>query len=518
MALRDSVRSVLRYCASPSAARIGLAALRDRRIIERSPLFDAEWYMRENPDARRAGAIPAMHYLTAGFRAGLDPSPDFCGREYAALHGLAPDENPLAHYERRGRRRGLPTSFLEASGAAPVSREETLARIRAKAAAGGPLRAVFFVASAAMFPARPLLDAMLADPLFEPRIAVVPDLRWPGRDPAPDRIACERELARDYPEFLFLRVFRDRAGAWPDLLADADLAVYPSPYDLSDFRYNPRWSVGRPFLALHANYGFYRSLYDRDLMAKQNYAYFWKVFLECDATLAEYREHSALRGANAELTGYVKMDRLAAFEANRRPKARKTVLVAPHHSVEGGLNDVLALSTFERFADCFAELPARYPRLDFVFRPHPFLLDVLRRPSLWGPVRVDVWLRALRGRDNVRLSDGGDYFADFAEADAIVQDCGSWLVEWLYTGRPCCYLLKRPTDADTKFAPLGRECLKRCHLAYDPDGVDRFLRDVVLGGKDSKADARAAFRPSVMLNYPHAAAAALAAIKRDLLP
>ena len=90
MALRDSVRSVLRYCASPSAARIGLAALRDRRIIERSPLFDADWYMRENPDARRAGAIPAMHYLTAGFRAGLDPSPDFCGREYAALHGLAP--------------------------------------------------------------------------------------------------------------------------------------------------------------------------------------------------------------------------------------------------------------------------------------------------------------------------------------------------------------------------------------------------------------------------------------------
>ena len=42
------------------------------------------------------------------------------------------------------------------------------------------------------------------------------------------------------------------------------------------------------------------------------------------------------------------------------------------------------------------------------------------------------------------------------------------------------------------------------------------LRDVVEGGADPKAAARDEFRKSIMVNYPHAADAALASIRRDL--
>ena len=109
-----------------------------------------------------------------------------------------------------------------------------------------------------------------------------------------------------------------------------------------------------------------------------------------------------------------------------------------------------------------------------------------------------------------------DYFPAFASCDAIVQDCGSYLVEWLYTGKPCCYMLKNPSDIDEKFTPLGKECLSHCYLAYDEPAIESFLRDVVEGGNDPKAAARDEFRKTVMVNYPHAADAALASIKRDL--
>ena len=239
------------------------------------------------------------------------------------------------------------------------------------------------------------------------------------------------------------------------------------------------------------------------------------VFAECDATMAELRAHAAGGGANAELVGYVKMDRLATAEAWPRNGGRRRVLIAPHHSVEGGANDTLALSNFQRYADYFLALPERHPELDFVFRPHPFLFPVLSHPSRWGRAKADGWIARMKAHPNVRWSDEGDYFPAFASCDAIVQDCGSYLVEWLYTGRPCCYLLKSEDDL-AKFAPLGRDCLSHCHLAYDEAAIESFLRDVVLGGRDELAAAREAFRRTVMVNHPRAAEAALAAIRRGL--
>ena len=211
------------------------------------------------------------------------------------------------------------------------------------------------------------------------------------------------------------------------------------------------------------------------------------------------------------------MDRLAAFlKRDRPPVIRKRVLVAPHHSVEGGLNDKLALSNFLRYAAFFREMPRRHPEIDFVFRPHPFLFTALREPRFWGDQKVDSWISGLKAEPNVEWLDEGDYFPAFDAADAIIQDCGSWLMEWMYTGKPCCYLLKKPSDITEKFTPIGQAALAQCNLAYQPEQVESFLRDVVLCGKDPKKDSREAFRNRIAVNWPHAAAAALISIKRAI--
>jgi hypothetical protein len=527
-AFAEFVDRLRRYAANPRGLALAWRGLRDRGVVARSPLFDRDWYLREHPDVGAAGVDPALHYLVAGHPAGLDPGPGFCGAEYAALNGLPPGANPLARSERSGRRRGCRISFLQPEGGAgegwrfPTLEEHQAAfpakaaAIGAKVARGERVRAVFFVGDAAMFPARALFDAMRRDPRFDARLAVVPDLRGiAGADPAPAMERCRAALAAAYPAEAFLPVARGADGRWPDVLSDfgADLVCHPSPYELSDFRYNPRWCVGRPFLPIHVNYGYYRSVYDRHVMAGRNYALFWKAFFECDATLAEYRGHSVLRGANAEVVGYVPMDALASFPPN--PGPRKRVLLCPHHSVEGGANDALALSNFLRYADFLADLPARFPELDFLLRPHPFLFPVLSRPKFWGPAKCAAWRERFLAHPNAAWTDGGDHLREFAASDAIVQDCGSFLVEWFYTGKPCCYLLKSEADL-AKFAPLGRECLKRCAVAYDEAAIEAFLRDVVLGGRDALAAEREAFRRTVAVNHPHAAAAALAAIVHGL--
>ena len=209
------------------------------------------------------------------------------------------------------------------------------------------------------------------------------------------------------------------------------------------------------------------------------------------------------------------MDRLA--EVVPEPHERRRVLVALHHSVEGGTNKMLSLANFVRYADFFLELPDRYPDIDFVFRPHPFLMKVMSRRDQWGEERTADYFRALRAKPNVIWSDGGDYFREFAESDACIQDCGSYLVEYFYTKRPCCYMLHSPEDIDAKFAPLGRQCLENCYVAYDAEAIERFIKEVVVKGDDPKKSAREAFAASVMLNYPRAAAAALESMKSAIL-
>ena len=172
---------------------------------------------------------------------------------------------------------------------------------RERVGRGLTVRALFLVASPSMFPARARLDAMLRDPAFDARIFVIPDLRCRDRDSESARRSCRKELGADYPDGRFLEAQPDAFGVWPDVIGEfgADIVCYPSPYDLSCFRFNPHWAVGRGFLPIHVGGDSSTSLDGSEVFGLQNFAYFWKVFVEGGETAREYAEHSLLRGANA---------------------------------------------------------------------------------------------------------------------------------------------------------------------------------------------------------------------------
>lgn len=71
-------------------------------------LFDAEWYLRQNPDVAQKGLDPLTHYLGTGAKEGRAPHPLFDPKFYlktypdAAISGLP----PLQHYLTEGWRKG----------------------------------------------------------------------------------------------------------------------------------------------------------------------------------------------------------------------------------------------------------------------------------------------------------------------------------------------------------------------------------------------------------------------------
>lgn len=77
---------------------------RDAELLRSSPLFDGDWYLKQNPDVYDAGEDPADHYLRSGWRQRRDPSPYFRGNFYFAAHPEARlmGVSPLIHYLRNG--------------------------------------------------------------------------------------------------------------------------------------------------------------------------------------------------------------------------------------------------------------------------------------------------------------------------------------------------------------------------------------------------------------------------------
>ncbi len=84
--------------------RYNLALLRDRWTLTRSGLFDARWYLAQNPDVAASGTDPVLHYLLHGAYEGRQPNRVFDSQWYLAENPdvASAGVNPLLHYIRRG--------------------------------------------------------------------------------------------------------------------------------------------------------------------------------------------------------------------------------------------------------------------------------------------------------------------------------------------------------------------------------------------------------------------------------
>lgn len=374
---------------------------------------------------------------------------------------------------------------------------------------GGDVNVAFFVNRTSMFPTKSLFEEMLKTKIFKPYIFILPDFRFGKEKALATQKQCEAELSC-YKNVFSIKKENDKR------INDFDMAILPYPYDISFRKYNLYSLVKNGILPVYINYAYYCSAYDRDLLlASKQMGLFWKLFVENALNETVAKEVSVVRGSNVFLSGYCKMDSFK--EVEKETNSRKRIIIAPHHSVEGGYNDFMAMSNFYKYADLFLKLPKMYPQIDFVFRPHPALFLLLKNENFWGEKKVDDYISAMKSNPNVVYLTQGNYFDEFAKSDGIIQDCGSFLAEYFYTKKPQCYLLKQQDDIEKKFMAFGKKCLENCYIAYSEKEILRFLDDVIVCGNDPMRKQREEFADKVvMLNYPKASAKIIDLLSQEL--
>ena len=234
------------------------------------------------------------------------------------------------------------------------------------------LRVAFLVIYDSIFPAEKVYRKMRDSRVFEPVLYVIPDTFHDEQNMLTQMFKTYKSLKEKYGEVIL--PYDKEHKTFYAIDDDFDIFCTANPYDgMTHENYGIRHLViERGKLSFYINYGYPAVAYARIVFSMQSINLVWKYFIESEVLFPEYCQYELLHGLNTKIVGYAKMDDLAHCRIDTE-RTFKRVIIAPHHTIDKAF--YLHISNFLAFADFFLELPARYPEVKFVFRPHPLLFQ-----------------------------------------------------------------------------------------------------------------------------------------------
>ncbi len=384
----------------------------------------------------------------------------------------------------------------------------TLSKLRKELKTGRKIKIGFYVVFDSVFPAEKIYKECINDDLFEPFIFVIPDVSRGEANMWHQMDKTYATLSKKYKNVR--KSYDEKTKQFIDISDSVDMAFFANPYDgMTHEFYSIEYNVKHGVLPLYVSYGAMPSKNAiRSIITMPSLSQAWLVFADTAENYNDFKKYTAAKGKNVILTGYCKMDELSQVPVEKRKRTK--IIIAPHHTVS---HRGLPLSTFMTYHKFFLRLPELYPDIDFVFRPHPLLFVTLSRPELWGAERVHEYIAKMTAHKNVEYQDGGDYFDTFINSDALIHDCASFMLEYLYTDHPVCFLIKTGNKNSKIFAKLGLNCIKHHYKAFNEKQILDFINDVVIAKNDPMAVARHAYAQTLKLNYPYVSRAIVEHIK-----
>ena len=153
-----------------------------------------------------------------------------------------------------------------------------------------------------------------------------------------------------------------------------------------------------------------------------------------------------------------------------------------------------------KYHELILELPIMFPNVDFVFRPHPLLFTTLINNNFWTQEETENYLRVLE-EIGVEYSTGGDYLGVFRECDAIINDCGSFTVEWLYTGKPGCFVYNEKLK-ENHLTTLMNMAIEKYTIARSKQDIIEFVKKISEDDYDKEYSMSRWVKENIALNYP----------------
>lgn len=218
----------------------------------------------------------------------------------------------------------------------------------------------------------------------------------------------------------------------------------------------------------------------------------WQIYYENEASLNGLEFVIDNHARNSVITGIPIMDILSQKDFpnpwKQQTTSKKKIIWAPHHSIPSD-NNILHYSTFLQYHNYMLTIADKYKEsIQFSFKPHPLLKDNLKK--IWSEKKIENYFNEWNNRDNTQIIEG-DYWGLFFHSDAMIHDCGSFTIEYLFSNKPVAYLENSPNHSDN-MNDFGKNAYDLHFKIHNEKEIDRFIINV-LNGKDSVKSKRELF-------------------------
>lgn len=205
----------------------------------------------------------------------------------------------------------------------------------------------------------------------------------------------------------------------------------------------------------------------------------WQVYYENNILAKQYNDLLKSRHHNSYATGLPMMNELLIDPSDVTDQwkdhktGKKRIIYAPHHSI---FHELWKSATFLETGEEILRLAEKYSdKVQWAFKPHPLLRNTLEK--VWTKERVDTYYRKWTDIEWSQY-ETGKYLGLFMHSDAMIHDCGSFIMEYLYTGNPVLYLMNDPSFSKTWNATY-RQALSLHYQTSNIDGIENFINDVL---------------------------------------
>lgn len=279
---------------------------------------------------------------------------------------------------------------------------------------------------------------------------------------------------------------------------DTDIVFYEKPYDES-YLTNIQSRYCKSLIA-YAPYGFNSfnigGVYNLECILRS-----FQFYVENKDVAKVLETVMVNNGSNTVVTGTPMMDMLLKpgdrFKDpwKSQNKQKKRIIWAPHFSIQTGVS-WLDLSSFMMMHEFMPVMAKKYEdSIQFAFKPHPLLFNKL--VGLWGLRKTNEYYEQWNKMSNGQL-ETGEYVGLFKHSDAMIHDCGSFLVEYLYTDNPVMYTVRDKDKTVNFFNKFGRQAFNQMYHGGTIEEIEKFIQNVV-AGDDPLKESRIEFKKKHLL-------------------
>lgn len=361
-----------------------------------------------------------------------------------------------------------------------------------------PLNVVFMVLYSSVWKYDSVYKLMEKDPRFNPLILVCPIADY-GKQHMLENLLPTYEMFKkkgynvrcSYD--LNTNVFLNVEDLHPDIL------MYSFQWSS---HVDPRYNVYslRKYLKCYVNYSYKNNPFEWSIASKVQ-GLMWMYFSECDDNKKLALSFNRKEFQNMHVVGYPIYDEMKAtsetgIDWKIKNKTLKRIIWAPHHSIDG--NDTLIkLSTFLLYADDMLEFVEKYrEKVQFVFKPHPQLKSALYKHKDWGKERTDAYYEKWANGENTSFVSGA-YIDLFKSSDAMIHDCHSFTVEYLYVNKPVMFMTNY--DRNSQCNEVGKKAFAVHYHGTSRQDIINFIENVVIAGDDNLNDRRTEFYNNILV-------------------